>query len=145
MPTLQTQYRRRLKLIRHLEYIRDTEPERFDLHSWMSGDNIDEARTQWPKRLKQKKPLNCGTSACVVGHLPLIFPNCFKWAGNFVFCAKRNLIDYHSSEKFYLSQFFGGSDWDNIIFESNYPDPSNITIDDVLKRIYTLHKSLPRK
>ena len=79
---MKKQIERLKRLIEHLEYIEENDPKAFSLSQWFVSPDLDsyqEAVAQWPLRGKAKQPLQCGTSACVVGHLPAVFPDDFAW------------------------------------------------------------------
>lgn len=79
---MKKQIERLKRLIEHLKYIEHHDPEAFNLSQWFVSQDMNsyrEAVEQWPLRGKAKQPLQCGTSACVVGHLPVVFPEDFAW------------------------------------------------------------------
>jgi hypothetical protein len=143
-----TQLKRLDKMIAHLEEVERRDPASFALENWVEGDteeNLEEAITTWRKRWKKGETLNCGTSACVVGHLPLVFPQHFEWSDSqdrddedtSVTTVRTKATAKHKSLEFTkhswwqsegldateeLAGFFGGedSDWDDIIYVGGY-------------------------
>jgi hypothetical protein len=70
------------KLIAHLEKVQEIDPDSFDLAHWFRGsspEEVQQAMNEWSTRWEEGKNLNCGTTACLVGHLPLVFPENFRW------------------------------------------------------------------
>lgn len=78
------------RLAEHLEEVWRRDPGSFNLETWFSATDATASRLKetkilqhaldaWPERWAAGESLNCGTSACLVGHLPLIFPDDFEW------------------------------------------------------------------
>jgi hypothetical protein len=132
------QLRRLRKLIKHLEHIERDEPDVFDLASWFKGPSS--ALTQWRENHKQRKPLNCGTTACMVGHMAVIFKE-FTWRNQDVyFVASGECLDATN-----LPEFLGGtrSVWQFIIYDTHYPQAAQEPLlPHVLARLRLVHDSL---
>lgn len=139
------------RLIEHLKYIEENDPEAFSLSQWFVSQNPDsfaEAVEKWPLRGAAKQPLQCGTSACVVGHLPVVFPEYFAWiqtpplshsretSGRVVvktpdtepaYVAAEEVLFFGTSPNDVtcstLATFFGAEEpiWSLIIYDSEYP------------------------
>lgn len=87
--TTRVHQRRLEKLTQHMQWVTDNDPDSFDLCTWFVAvdaatfaderSQLERAKREWPKRLAAGKKLDCGTTACLVGHLPLVFPKTFKW------------------------------------------------------------------
>jgi hypothetical protein len=138
------------KLIVYLKYIATTEPEVFDLSEWFTAKtrvDAEHAMLMWPGQYAKGEKLNCGTAACLVGHLPVAFPDDWRYEihnGTNVEIKWDPLgYDYISDT---LCQFFGGdrgdSQWETIIYTTSYPDQSRVTIDQVIDRIEALYEEL---
>lgn len=142
MQTIQ-QLRRLRKLIKYLEHIEQHEPEVFDLCSWFSG-GTGATLFEWRKRHKQRKPLNCGTTACVVGHMAVIF-NEFEW--NRKNNLEKNVVVAQTGQwvgKAVLASFFGGTCdvWEAVIYDAWYRCGSgNTKLSDVLARLRLIRDS----
>jgi len=139
-PTPKRKSYRFKRLLRHLEYINETEPEVFDLKTFVNVNRHSNFRILWPVALKAKKPLNCGTTACIIGHMPLIFEE-FRWQGGHV-----EDHDGNTAREWSCADFFGGHHdaWHNIIYSSNYAS-EHPPLSDVLKRLHKLYADLYTK
>ena len=164
-----TKKRRFNTLLDYLTELNEKEPERFNLSAWMTtykDKNLIEAVTTWVDRYQKGDPLNCGTTACLVGHMPVIFPRAFSWVapGHFFGATSFDTDDldasvsYHPNglakvrsnwfEAQWTEDFFGGGVdiWRQIIFGTNYPEDAigvhGITLDAVLKRLEKLYEKL---
>lgn len=140
-----TQKKRFKKLIKYLDYIQDSEPERFNIKSWVNIPYYgvkDDILNKWRHAYENRTPLNCNTTACVVGHLPVRFKE-FEWGGDHSYHV-RFVDDKRLVESLQLSEFFGGDDfdWGHIIYELNYPDNS---LSEVLVRLRMLYNKLHQK
>jgi hypothetical protein len=61
----------------------EDEPQRFNIGTYISAaspHDLETARAEWPERHRCGRKLECGTSACLVGHLPVLFPDSFFWS-----------------------------------------------------------------
>jgi len=142
------QYNRRVKLIKHLRYLQSTEPRAFNLRQWVqarSAKAVKEAIESWPDRFKRGEELNCGTSACVVGHLPLVFPRQFKWfhlpRKRFASVVTR---DWGMDAECELYLFFGEGhtiQWFDVIYQSQYK-VKHVKLHHVLERIEAMHAEI---
>jgi len=143
-------YRERLeKLIVHLEEVARRDPGSFNLNFWMASDSqydLRQALRTWSKRWKAGETLNCGTTACLAGHLPLVFPGEFAWerdgnywAGSFsgvhVRCKTHSgFLELSTAD---LERFFGISFtfWDQTIHTDEgfwEGKPSPVTVADMV-------------
>jgi len=74
-----------VKLIDHLKEVERRDPASFNLKAWIRSVRTDDATSvsqateEWPRRWADGETLNCNTTACLVGHLPLVFPDDFQW------------------------------------------------------------------
>jgi hypothetical protein len=120
------------RLIDYLEELNDKEPARFSLSKWaqsQSPEELEKAHKEWPSRYQAGEPLNCNTSACVVGHLVVAFPAEFLWIipGGETTAAIVNK-QHEPGAGFVggatLADFFGGNytDWDATIYGNGYDD-----------------------
>lgn len=146
-------------IINHLWHIHATEPERFNLDSWICSDteeNLTEAISTWQHRHAARQPLNCNTAACFAGHLPLVFPDVFFWEKAFgALTAHRGVVsctpefrdgDHTTVNEHALAKFFGGTpeQWARVIFSTYYPEKyPQITIPMVIARIKSVF-NLPK-
>lgn len=133
---LQTKLQRSrfLKLVRHLEHLQKNEPEAFDLKSWVSAQS-NKFLQEWPKRYKRKEKLDCGTAACLVGHLPLIFPKHWEWSGATQVVRPLRPDSHHRN----LAEFFGldADFWKKTIYSEFYRAP---LLEVVLRRLHAASK-----
>lgn len=144
-------------LIGYLRRLQETEPDRFDIRRWVSSHDLKDmtkARKQWPKRYKEGQPLDCGTSACVVGHLAVVFPEDFQWeyapeTGTVIRVAC--VIPGYESVvgALHMARLFGGRalDWSDIIFPEAYTreeldERGQVPLLAVIARIESLRKAL---
>jgi hypothetical protein len=134
------------RLIKHMEWIEETEPERFDLDSWMRGD-VTRAMTEWPQRFAEGRELNCNTTACVAGNLPLLFPESWRWeiTSHYTVVCPSNIED---AEAWWsdiedgtvmaglLAEFLGGTtgEWYSTIYLEHY-DEDPVELRPVLERL----------
>ena len=137
-------------LTTYLERLNEEEPEAFDLGSWMASDSreeLEKAMEEWPERYKKGEPLNCGTSACVAGHLPIVFPGDFAWSDighettiGWVYRVEPDMPQFSLSGQG-LADYFGGerSDWQRTIYPEYYTDVEP-TLPNVLKRIIEIYE-----
>jgi hypothetical protein len=136
-PTPKSKSFRFKRLLKHLEYINETEPEVFDLDTFVNHNAHPQFTTLWPRALRAKKPLNCGTTACIIGHMPLIFKE-FMWHDGYV--KSRTGTTTRESA---CADFFGGTSdaWQGIIYNVHYAtdDPP---LEEVLERLHTLYTNL---
>jgi hypothetical protein len=154
-PLIPKRKKRLKKLIAHLEEVQKRDPESFDLSFWIRGTDgkaLLDAVDTWLDRWKKGETLNCGTAACVVGHLPLAFPRSFRWRRpqrnspitNVSRCdaMAAALDDLKASAM--LAEFFGGTwqDWDNVIYERKYGDGPRVRVSQVIARLYSLLRKL---
>jgi hypothetical protein len=133
------------RLIAHLEWVEREEPARFNLEHWMSASSEKEllqAIDEWPERALQRRELNCGTSACVVGHLPAVFPEDWSWedigSGEASVHLRSGSGELRSSDL--LSDFFGGEagNWSRIIYSDAYghrDEYGRVRLSSVLERL----------
>jgi len=75
---------RLVRLAEHLEEVQRRDPASFGIAVWLtttSGDEADLRRAvnEWPERWETGEELDCNTVACMVGHLPLVFPDDWFW------------------------------------------------------------------
>jgi hypothetical protein len=154
----QKQIERLQKLIKHLEYIAATEPRTFNLKQWfVSADmsSCEEAIAQWAERYEKQQPLGCGTSACVVGHLPLVFPEDFEWELQSIplmsgeqqaYVCGKGCVAHGDVTCATLAEYFGGNSsvWGMIIYEDEYEESQmvwypegtiEVPVQEVTKRI----------
>jgi hypothetical protein len=121
------------KLIAHLEEVERRDPDSFDLSDWIqaeSPDDLVKAIRTWRRRWKKGETLNCGTAACVAGHLPLVFPRKFKWRITQFCGADSHTGDVVSNDAPWgidqedLAEYFGGISWQwkSIIRGANYSE-----------------------
>lgn len=140
------QKQNREKLLAHLRYIQEHEPESFDLGVW--GNNLDKAKAA-EKHFAESGTVNCGFAGCVVGHLPFVFQNIFYYNAPSGVMEVATIEDGIEVEEAYLAKFLGGEtdDWRNIIYEDEYEDEYGdvlpvVSIDLVIDRIQDLHDNL---
>jgi hypothetical protein len=136
---------RRTKLLNYLHNLMEDEPQRFNIGTYISAaspHDLETAREEWPERHRRGRKLECGTSACLVGHLPVLFPDSFFWSsGENV---RNALVRLKENNEFVcemvLEDFFGSSaeNWKMIIYPEHYQKPP--TLQDVLDRMYELHE-----
>lgn len=124
---LRQEQRKRLKrLIDHLTKIEVETPEAFRLSSWSHGDTKLLYKV-WKEETKAGKPLSCGASACVVGHMTVIFPEDFYWhfplTGGWSSTPSVMLRGRYYFNASQLASYFGGTrwQWKDIIYPTNYP------------------------
>lgn len=161
------------RLTEYLSKLNETEPERFSLKYWAASASIEkltQAQSEWRQRYEAGEPLNCGTSACVVGHMPTVFPDTFRW-GPRVMPGSNDEKPHVASVRWTseargksfatectdgvnvaagaLAKFFGGTvnDWDRIIYVNTYYDEqlmpmSNPPLLMVIERIRMLRDRL---
>lgn len=161
-PPLEIQRRERFeKLIAYFERLLENEPTAFTLKHWFIGgfDGAeDEARRSWIQRAEAGEPLDCGTAACVVGHLPVIFPGEFTWeADNYLIKVMRGgvFMDQRTcspafgapkrSAEAMLHEYLGGygGAWSDVIHVRNYDtidDNDDVPLTAVLTRLKALFK-----
>lgn len=145
------QKKRFKKLIKYFEWLNENEPSAFNIQNWIkshSEENLNRAIEEWQDRAKKKTELNCGTAACVVGHLPNIFPKKFKWINKGASGCVIQIESEGLDEKEFLSDHFGGTkhQWKSIIFSFVYPEhDGNPPLSVVLKRIKSLYKELKKE
>ena len=137
-------------LVDHLEWVRKNDPDSFSLTYWMGsqgddmvGDRHD--KTEWAARKEEGRKLNCGTTACLVGMLPVVFPKRFKWGeiGGSDWLQDFSEIDgvvdteNNSVEEKSLVDIFGGnfSFWEKTIRESEWDYKRKVTAYDVIRRL----------
>ena len=81
------------RLIWYLKWLKRTDPKAFDLRQWVrrrAGVRADavvyeaskDALRQFYENAHRGDLPNCGTAACLVGHLPAVFPEDFRAEGN---------------------------------------------------------------
>jgi hypothetical protein len=112
------------KLIKHLEWVLKKCPETFDLKSWFEGETEEDIRSackKWPKYAKKGKALNCNTTACLVGNLPLVFPKKFEWVPTIGDLCSMEVENEFALpvNAWQLYEFFGGNEnfWATIIHQ----------------------------
>lgn len=111
-------------LMDHLARVNDNDPESFDLTAWHNG-KISGALDA---HLEGRSLSDCGFSGCVVGHMPLLFPEDFKWGRgdngvwdiDVVHLRHGNRWEVACSDE--VAMYFGGSgeQWMRIIHRSYY-------------------------
>jgi hypothetical protein len=139
-------------LLAYLTRLNEEEPEVFSLTHWMAGKHAHKAVASWVERASKGEPLNCGTTACVVGHLPVAFPDDFSWnSGEVIQVVYRgSVLDqwgfaFNTRSAVYgLSEYFGGApgEWDSIIYMrgyEDYKDGEEIPLWVVLKKMEALY------
>lgn len=125
-------------MIAYLEKLQVQEPESFDLSYWAAGASSEElkrAQDEWVTRHERGEPLNCNTTACLVGHMVVAFPGKFAWDigrtnpapwGNST--TIKHVVPTDGTHSMvdpkYLEEFFGGEPelWEDIIYVENYRD-----------------------
>jgi hypothetical protein len=142
------------RLIQHLVWVLRESPESFGLDDWFRGPELDNDENllpvfeEWRARYADRRPLECNTTACVVGHLPLVFPQDFWWMET---CDSGAAVrihfegeDYSVVDGKFLSHYFGGSRyaWDRIIQPRYYPQEDDTTVGPVLSRLRRLRRDL---
>lgn len=142
------------RLIQHLVWVLRESPESFGLEDWFRGPELDNDENlspvfeEWRARYADRRPLECNTTACVVGHLPLVFPQDFRWMETCDSGAAVRLNyegeDYSVVDGTFLSYYFGGSRyaWDRIIQPRNYPQEDDTPVGPVLSRLRRLRREL---
>ena len=139
-------------LIAYLTQLNKTDPGAFSLREWLQADsrtNLLKALEEWPERHKKGQPLNCGTTACLVGHLPVAFPGDFTWRDlnhteivNYVMTTE--VPDLPSRTKVgeaVLCEYFGGTEnaWTQIIYPRWYDTAQPVKLTAVLERLKELY------
>ena len=152
-------------LLDYMTELNNTEPQRFDIRSWMintehknDDPGLDmrvpgaiprhtrKAREEWLERYENNEPLNCDTTACVYGHFPLAFPKYFEWVtyNESTYIRSKDNGSYScEGAATDISEFLGGSinDWHRIIMPSSYGS-GNPSLDIVIARIEELYHKL---
>ena len=151
-----TQRPRFIELIHYLENLLANEPERFNLTAWLTAETSDDLQAAvetWAERHRKGEPLNCGTTACVYGHFPVIWPKTFAYHTNprTDTMAKGTVVsrlppaegDYHSHEHEHAARWLGGTPFDwQLIFFPRYYDCEHPPLSDVLERLHAFYRAL---
>ena len=147
------------ELLDYLEQLNENEPEAFDLDTWMGADSRAELLTamrEWPSKHQKGEKLNCGTAACLVGHLPVIFPQAFYWklprtrhSAVVQGVVYRHTVPRdvsHYTGPWALTEYFGGTsaEWQDIIYSDSYcdegfEDDEDVPLEAVLNRLTQLY------
>lgn len=146
-----------IKLIGYFEELLRTQPDRFSLLEWIcspSKNDLIEAMDVWPLNHSMGAELNCGTAACVCGHLPVVFPTVFRWHQ---IENEQDLAAYSASvchtdpakrskdwaEPLMMEKYFGGtsSQWERIIEPHHYSE-ADPPLDVVLKCMKKTYKKV---
>lgn len=137
---------RRRKLINHLKKVERTNPHTFHLSDWVSlslGDSIESLVND----LSKGRSHPCGTTCCVAGNLPIIFPEDWEFPMSLHSGEYMGGVRYVSagdclSISSHMAGFFGGSreNWSRVIYPENYIGVA--TIEMVIEKISILHKTL---
>lgn len=125
-------------LLDYMHELFDTEPEVFSLTNFIFSEDqkgLKSAMKDWAKRYQKGEPLNCGTSACIIGHLPVAFPGLFGWGENrghysdvlartecgSSTCGEKFIIEGRVEEDI-MAMAFGGTSqqWRNVIYVDEY-------------------------
>lgn len=149
-------------LVAYLTWLKAEQPQRFDLSVWGPREELGlhtqlEVAEQWEEARDKGKLLPCGTAACLVGHLPLAFPDgwCYmevpvSTQGPFptevrayMKCGTSGMAV--ATLTTCLSWFFGGngSDWTSIIYPDSYASVI-VSIDEVLNRLEELQMKIDK-
>lgn len=139
-----TQIDKRIKLINYLHNMLEFAPTCFNLSTYLTAESpeaFDAATNNWPVQHRRGQQLECGTTACVVGHLPVVFPNDFKWKPTSEVTAQVFTTDDVYVCEMTMEEFFGCSatDWSCVIYPENYGPADDITLQQVLDKIYEIH------
>lgn len=150
--TREVHRQRLITLIRYLAELQRRDPASFDIRTWFAASAgvedpngpraaVVKARRDWPERWKAGQTLDCGTTACLMGHLLVAFPGDWGWSLsglNVVGTFAGSPLAYSPTGA--MERYFGlqASFWARTIYSSTeesfwFGKPDRVTIPDMIR------------